>query len=352
MVITRSIKTCLAIGLVQGVLLWLARSITENGLKFALVTAVLVGGINVLLLGDNVRQRGTGWLVLGLTGVMSAISAWVFWEGGEQWRSSRWLTGSWTCFGVVIAYICTAFILSWPTREGRFPRYEDLFRHAWDTVFIVVLGLLLNAVFWALILLWGGLFKMLGIVALNTLFSTDGFIYISSAMVFALGLKMGRDNDRVIGLLRGILLTLCRFLLPLGVLIALVFTFALPFTGLGPIWDTGYSTPIMVCLVAVILFLLNGVVQDGEHEIGYPKWLLRMVDLCLLCLPVLVVLAGYSTWLRIEQYGLTPTRLLAMLLVVVMVLHSLAAMPSVISPSRMRFASVVFPLAGSPTMAT
>lgn len=43
MVITRSIKTCLAIGLVQGVLLWLARSITENGLKFALVTAVLVG---------------------------------------------------------------------------------------------------------------------------------------------------------------------------------------------------------------------------------------------------------------------------------------------------------------------
>ena len=334
MVITRSIKTCLAIGLVQGVLLWLARSITENGLKFALVTAVLVGGINVLLLGDNVRQRGTGWLVLGLTGVMSAISAWVFWEGGEQWRSSSWLTGSWTCFGVVIAYICTAFILSWPTREGRFPRYEDLFRHAWDTVFIVLLGLLLNAVFWALILLWGGLFKMLGIVALNTLFSTDGFIYISSAMVFALGLKMGRDNDRVIGLLRGILLTLCRFLLPLGVLIALVFTFALPFTGLGPIWDTGYSTPIMVCLVAVILFLLNGVIQDGEHEIGYPKWLLRMVDLCLLCLPVLVVLAGYSTWLRIEQYGLTPTRLLAMLLVAVMVLHSLAAAWAVVLPQH------------------
>lgn len=334
MVITRSTKACLAIGLVQGVLLWLARSITENGIKFALLTAVLVGGINLLLLGDNVRQRGTGWLVLGLTAVMSAISAWVFWEDGEQWRSSSWLTGSWTCFAVVITYICTAFILSWPTREGRYPRYEDLFRHAWDTVFIVLLGLLLNGVFWALILLWGSLFKMLGIVALNKLFSTDGFIYISSAMVFALGLKMGRDNDRVIGLLRGILLTLCRFLLPLGALIALVFTFALPFTGLEPIWDTGYSTPIMVCLVAVNLFLLNGVVQDGEHEIGYPTWLLRMIDLCLLCLPVLVVLAGYSTWLRIEQYGLTPSRLLAMLLVAVMLVHSLAAAWAVVLPQR------------------
>lgn len=320
MVITRSIKVCLAIGLVQGLLLWLASVAVQPGVKFALATAVLVAGINLLLLGENVRQRGTGWLVLGLTAVMTAISAWVFWGDDE-----RWLVGSWGCLSVMVAYVCTVFILSWPTREGRYPRYEDLFRHAWDTVFIVLLGLLLNGVFWALIWLWGSLFKMLGIVALNKLFATDGFIFISSAMVFALGLHMGRDNDRVIGMLRGILLTLCRFLLPLASLIAIVFTFALPFTGLQPIWDTGYSTPIMLCLVAVNVFLLNGVFQDGEHGSGYPTWLVRMVDLCLLCLMVLVLLAGYSTWLRIEQYGLTPSRLLAMLLALVMVAHSVAA---------------------------
>ncbi|MES2868864.1 MAG: DUF4153 domain-containing protein [Pseudomonadota bacterium] len=334
MVITRSIKACLAIGLVQGLLLWLVSDVTVLGMQLALATAVLVGGINLLLLGDNVRRRGTVWLVLGLTAVTAAISGWVFWDGDEEWRSSSWLTGSWACFGVVVAYICTAFILSWPTREGRFPRYEDLFRHAWDTVFIVLLGLLLNAVFWALLLLWGSLFKMLGVVALNQFFSTTGFICISSMMVFALGVNMGRENDRVIGLLRGILLTLCRFLLPLGSLIAIVFTFALPFSGLEPIWDTGYSTPIMLCLVAVILFLLNGVFQDGEQGSGYPVWLVRMVDLCLLCLPVLVALAGYSTWLRIEQYGLTPSRLLAMLLEVIMFAHSVAAVWAVVVPQR------------------
>lgn len=321
----RSVKASLAIGLVQGLLLWLASDIAEPGIKYALVTAVLVGGINLLLLGDNVRQRGAVWLVLGLTGVMTAISAWVFWKYSETWLYSHWMSGSWSCFAVVIAYICTAFILSWPTREGRMPRYEDLFRHAWDTVFIVLLGLLLNAVFWALLLLWGSLFKMLGIVALNKLFFTDGFVCVSSAVVFALGLQMGRDNDRVIGLLRGILLTLCRFLLPLSSMIAIVFTFTLPFSGLAPIWDTGYSTPIMVCLVAANLFLLNGVFQDGHQSSGYPLWLVRMVDLCLLCLPVLVVLAGYSSWLRIEQYGLTPSRVLAMLLVLVVFAHCVAA---------------------------
>ena len=94
MVITRSIKVCLAIGLVQGLLLWLASVTVQSGVKFALVTAVLVGGINLLLLGENVRQRGTGWLVLGLTAVMTAVSAWVFWEDDEHWRSSSWLVGS------------------------------------------------------------------------------------------------------------------------------------------------------------------------------------------------------------------------------------------------------------------
>ena len=73
--LTRSIKACLGIGLVQGLLLWLASGISEHGIKFALVTAVLVGGTNALLLGDALRQRGTLWLVVALTVVMSAISA-------------------------------------------------------------------------------------------------------------------------------------------------------------------------------------------------------------------------------------------------------------------------------------
>ena len=325
----RSVMTYLAIGLVQGLLLWLATSMGDPGAWYGLITAVLVGGVNLLLLGENIRHRGTAWLVVGLTVVMTAISAWVFWDGDEYWRPGSWLAGSWSFFAVVITYICTVFILSWPTREGRYPRYEDLFRHAWGTVFIVLLGLLLNAVFWALLWLWGGLFKMLGIVALNKLFSTEGFICISSAMVFALGVHMGREKERVIGLLRGIVLTLCRFLLPLSALIVIVFTFALPFTGLEPIWDTGYSTPIMLWLVAVNLFLLNGVFQDGTQGSGYPTWLVRVVDLCLLCLPVLVVLAGYSTWLRIEQYGLTPSRILAMVLVLVIFIHSVAALLAV-----------------------
>ena len=55
--LNRSVKACLAIGLVQGLLLWLASSLSEPGIKFALATAALVGGIHLLLLGENIRLR-------------------------------------------------------------------------------------------------------------------------------------------------------------------------------------------------------------------------------------------------------------------------------------------------------
>ena len=74
----RSVKTYLVIGLVQGLLLWLSTAIGEPGVRYGLMTAVLVGGINLLLLDENIRQRGTVWRVLGLTAVMTSISAWVF----------------------------------------------------------------------------------------------------------------------------------------------------------------------------------------------------------------------------------------------------------------------------------
>jgi len=41
---------------------------------------------------------------------------------------------------------------------------------------------------------------------------------------------------------------------------------------------------------------------------------------------MLVVKGGYSSWLRIDQYGLTPWRFLAMLLVAVALVHSLGAL--------------------------
>lgn len=320
----RSLLYYVVIGLLQGLVLLatvLGRGeVLGFGLSVAVCAAVVVAGLNLQLLGSAVRQRGTGWLVLGLSLLIGGISAWVF-----ATERMGWLQQTWCLAAVVLGYIGTAFILAWPTGEGLRLRYEDLFRHAWNNVFILFLAQMLTGLFWQLLWLCALLFRMLGIPQVKEAVESPVFLWLVLPVVFSLGMRMGRENEKVIGLLRGILLTLCRFLLPLSALITLLFTLTLPFTGLQPVWDTGYSTTLLLVLAIINLFLVNGVFQEGHQGNVYPVALKRLVNASLLCLPVLVGLAAYASWMRIDQYGLTPSRILALLLVGVMLAHGLAA---------------------------
>ncbi|MDR2306250.1 MAG: DUF4153 domain-containing protein [Paucimonas sp.] len=316
----RSLAFYLVLGLVQGLALYTLYRLESSWLAATLGTALLVAGLNLQLLGSAGLRRGTGYLLAVHTLLMVAVSFWL-----QQRQAGEWLWLCWLTAAPVLGYICTAFILSWPTREGLRPRYLDLFQHAWNTVFIIALAWLLCGLFALLLWLCGALFEMLHIPQPAALFSEPAFLMIVLPVVFSVGMRMGCQNDRVIGLLRGLMLSLCRFLLPLAALITVLFAITLPFTGVQPVWDTGHSSTILLSLVGVVLFLVNGVFQDGEQH-AYPQPLRRLVEASLLCLPGLAALAGWSTWLRIEQYGLMPSRILALLLVLVAMLYSLAAL--------------------------
>nr|WP_275938457.1 DUF4153 domain-containing protein [Pectobacterium brasiliense] len=152
-------------------------------------------------------------------------------------------------------------------------------------------------------------------------------------IVFSVGIYIGMTKEAVVVLLRGILLSACRFLLPFSALITVVFTLTLPFSGLEPIWNTGRSTVILLCLMGVNLFLINCASQDDNEGQAYPAVLRGLVSASVLCLPVLVALAGYSSWLRIEQYGLTPFRFQSIFVVAIAMLYSLAMVWAVIHRS-------------------
>lgn len=325
----RSLLFYIAIALVQGGLLSVSLSLRRIELYTFFGTLAVVAGINLQLLGSEVRQRGTWILVVGLSLLLAGLSGWVMIHDAYGWMGSLW-----PFMWLVLAYIGTAFILSWPTREGHRPRYQDLFRHAWNNAFIVLLALLVTLAFSLLLWLCGRLFSILGVPQLGDLFTSSYFLCFSLPLFFSLGMRMGRENEKVIGLLRGILLTVCRYLLPLSALITVIFSLALVFSGLQPIWATGYSTPILLVLVGSVLLLLNGVFQDGRQALPYPRPLLRLVELSLLCLPLLAGLATYSSWLRVEQYGLSPQRFLGVLLTLVVGAYALAAAWAVVLRSQ------------------
>ncbi|MGV8921205.1 MAG: DUF4153 domain-containing protein [Pseudomonas sp.] len=324
--INGSLLFYLIIGLVQAGLLLTVRGLDQPGLIAAVTAMVLVAGFNLQLLGADVRHRRTWIGIAVLTLLFAAISGALFIHAPHDIYGDSWLRTSWILGAIASGYIATAFITAWSlTAEPDRPQYETLFQCAWNNMFIVLLAALLCGLFWLLLLLCGGLFSMLGIPLFSYLFSTTTFIYISVALLFSLGMRMGRENKKVIATLRGIFLALCRFLMPMAALIVVLFTATLPFTGLQPIWKTGHSTPILLCLVGVSVILINGVFQDGRQSNPYARWLTCCINASLLCLPLLAALAGYSSWLRIEQYGVTPARFAGMVLAILAGLHTLAA---------------------------
>ncbi|MGI8473539.1 DUF4153 domain-containing protein [Pectobacterium brasiliense] len=323
-----SLKFYLAIGLLQGLLFVAVQEMKSGIPQTMLITMAAVGGISLQLLERTLLVNKT-WLWAGaLTVLMTAISGWVLYDGG-----GNYLPDSWLLCGILLGYISCTFMRSWSTREGRWPSYKALCKDAWSNIFTVLMALLLVLVVVLLLVLCGMLFNMLGFRLVSKVLSHHRFYMLFLPMVFSVGIYIGMTKEAVVVLLRGILLSACRFLLPFSALITVVFTLTLPFSGLEPIWNTGRSTVILLCLMGVNLFLINCASQDDNEGHAYPAVLRGLVSASVLCLPVLVALAGYSSWLRIEQYGLTPFRFQSIFVVAIAMLYSLAMVWAVIHRS-------------------
>mgnify|MGYP003118705871 FL=1 len=333
----RPLMVYLSVGLFQGLTLWLASESWPHGsvwrsLCSALIVLVVVGGWQLQMLWGQLRDADRWKLLLPTILLPAALAAWL----GVQFDQPRWYhfdetTGTLLLWSqLALAYILTPFIQARdPAHRWRFD-YSALYRHAWNNGLLLFMALVMLGVFWLLIWLWAGLFSMLGVDQFKRLFNSSGFVWLASATVVAAGLRIGLERGQVIDALRNVLQAMCRFLLPLTVVILLLFVVFLPFTGLAPLWATRHATPILLALVFAHVALLNGVVQDGLQRSHYPRPLRLLTDASSMCLPLLAGLAMHALWLRIDQYGLTPDRVLAALLALVAMVHGLALVRAVI----------------------
>lgn len=327
----------LCLGLIQGLMLltaiesWPASQGGRAALS-GLLAFVLAGTLQAQLLWAQLYEARRWRLVLGCALLLAVLVAWFVWQSNPQrWSRMDDSPGGALLFGnVVLFYVFTPFVQSWGSRSGWRFDYPQLYRHAWNNGLILLLAAKLVGLFWLLMALWAGLFSMLGIELFAKLFFNRVFALIGSALVFAVGVRIGLQRDQVIEALRGILLAVCRALLPLTVLIVLLFALCLPFTGLEPLWQTKRASAILLALVFVHLCLLNGMFQDGRQSPGYARSLRALADASLLALPLLAALAGYALWLRVQQYGLTPSRVLVGLLVFMALLYAVAAAGAVL----------------------
>lgn len=304
-------------------------ALSKSGEYFGLIWPLYVFAISVPLsmqMLSRYRSKKLLWLmVASFSLIMAGAASYV---GHYAWIEN--LPGVPVGKVLVMTMVASScwFILM-PFAEHKLVRgswwdeYSLLFSGAWRNTAKLISAAAFVGLFWGLLFLWAGLFKILKVEFFYELFTGRNFIYAVTAIAYGMGLSLYSTKEETLVNLYRTTLNILGWLLPLVTFIMLLFLLALPFYGLAPLWQTGYATILMLTLQGVIVFLFNAAWQDADGTIKLPKWLLNLISGGLVAMPVYSVLCAYSLGLRISEHGWSVDRIWAALAVFVMSIYAI-----------------------------
>ena len=305
----------MGIALVQGLLLWWLYDAAANdrwpegqrGWLAGLITiAVLVPGIHYLL-ADFASAASQRWVLLAL----ALLSLGLGWHHGAWTADSPYSEPLTFVLPLgVLMFLLLPFVQAALTRGVLRPRYEDLFHYAWRNALLAALGGVFTGVFWLLLVLWGGLFKMIGIDLFHELFESARFAIPATAVAVGAGLQLAGSVERLQAALRQQLLAMLKWLAPLAILILVLFTGALLAKSPELVAEHRrvISAAWLLWLVALTVALLNAAYQDGKDPSPYPRWLGAAIRFASFLLLPVALLAVYALGVRMAAYGITVLR--------------------------------------------
>ncbi|MEH6687200.1 MAG: DUF4153 domain-containing protein [Halopseudomonas sabulinigri] len=188
----------------------------------------------------------------------------------------------------------------------------------------LVLGL-----FWALLLTAAALFGLIDLHFMQNLIERSWFSIPLSVLVFSHGVSLAVRNHNVVDYLSERAGQLCSWLYPMAAILGLGFVLSWLVQGLDTLLATGHAANLLLWFATLSLLLLNMANQGGVQSSQSAGWLRWLALLGTLALLPMTLVAAYALGLRIDQYGLTPTRIWAafvnlvlMLMVLGYLLHS------------------------------
>ena len=322
-------EAMLAIAFAQGLALFALWKALDNevwpatmpAVNFPLWTLVLVLPTFLLF----TLESGSGLRTLRRASAIAAIFVLLAIYAGWQATPQDAFPIGPLLFDSVASLVVAGFVSLALLQSPRFD-YAALFANAWRNALAGILSVLLTLGLRLLLLLWGALFKEIGIDFFSELFAKQWFLFPVLSTAFGFGVYIFRSKrktlERCISLIEGIM----RLLAPLALGVATLFLAALPFTGLAPLWETGHGTALLLWLNALAIFFLIGVYQPHAHggiQTPYPQFVHRALLPGIALLPAISILGIYGLTLRIAQYGWTVARCWAALAAGVLLLFSL-----------------------------
>jgi len=275
-VVGPAVATFLVVG-ASVLALVVTRQRPSRALAFAIAAGVVVASV-IVLSGSPLGIGGDVWRLASAL-FAAAIAAPLF--------QARWLDTRAFGFAVVRDYT-----------------YANLIRFAAAWAF--------TAIAWALAWLLAGLFKLIGIGALDALLTQKWFTVALVGGVNGAALGIMRDRDASIG---GLGDSAADALTPVFAFGIAVFLLAIPVTGLAPLWAaTKSTTPILLVTIAAAVRMIDSV-AGGHSESESRNRIVRVAGqvLAAAVLPIAAI-AWVSVRARVDQYGYSPDRLWALTL--------------------------------------
>ena len=310
------------IGLVQGLILYLLYLVADydvwpatETLLFApmLLVALFCPVIAISALGHLTRRQMLAWLP-AVTASVAALAVYDSWRMGsrpERWMGSHvTMPSSELCmFLAASLFIAHALVLSGAHDRRRIAAYATYFETAWKLGVQLAFSGLFVGITWAALLLGAELFKLVKIDFLWRLIREPWFGIPVTAFAFSSAMHLTDVRPAIVQGIRGLLLMLASWILPVLTLIVAGFLASLPFTGLEPLWATRSAAAVLLFADAALVILINAAWQNGSAPV------VRLIRLsarvaALLLVP-LTAIAIYALALRVGDHGWTVDRIVA-----------------------------------------
>ena len=327
------------IGLLQGILCYLLMTYLvphNDGWLFYGLPATIAITSALLLTVVSFKQRALWYWMALIFVVVLAMSVWLKWqvEDSDKWRQHEvFMFYGWRLLLMaMLALPWIQYSLHVSREQARYPHF---YRQLWLNALTLLIVFVANGLFWLVLLLWSEMFKLVGIPFFSTLFfDTDWFGYVAFGLITALAVVLARTQSRLVTAVQKLLTFIATGLLPLVALLALMFILTLPFTGLEAISQRVSAAGLMSTLTLLLLLLMAIVREPQKEALPYPGALRYLIKCSLIVAPIYMLIAGWSLWVRIQQYGWTPERVYGVLVVVVLLVWSFGYLASILRRGR------------------
>lgn len=327
------------IGLLQGALCYLLMTYlvphNDDWLFYGMPATIAITSA-LLLTVVSFKQRALWYWMALIFVVVLAMSVWLKWqvEDSDKWRQHEvFMFYGWRLLLMaMLALPWIQYSLHVSREQARYPHF---YRQLWLNALTLLIVFVANGLFWLVLLLWSEMFKLVGIPFFSTLFfDTDWFGYVAFGLITALAVVLVRTQSRLATAVQKLLTFIATGLLPLVALLALMFILTLPFTGLEAISQRVSAAGLMSTLTLLLLLLMAIVREPQKEALPYPGALRYLIKCSLIVAPIYMLIAGWSLWVRIQQYGWTPERLYSVLVVVVLLVWSFGYLASILRRGR------------------